>query len=1339
MKLPITLHNYKAKFTALLYYEEQEHIELLKKKCNGSFVLQKCKPPVLKGDEKSYPPHFYCLQGMSSAQIMYATRANSIGVQSCLIVNTTFNVNHHYFDGLNDCIKRISSKVLRRLIPTPDDFKSAPRDIAIDIRRKLCRGIDLDPEQIQALEAILSNQCSAPVLVPGAFGCGKTRLLAVATECFFREHRETGHRSPCRVLICCHHQHSADFFMENYFSKTLSHFWPVKVLCVMNSQYHIDFSNVIEATDFDISLYRRETAFLLVTTFRGALTISRKKVDPDFFTHILIDEGAQTCEPEALSPLLMANKNTRIVIAGNHQQVGPQLLVLGKAPQQFGLCVSLLQRLLEKYKSIGDITKKNTPSWNINYRSQADLLELPSKLFYNSELRACGTVSCHPKAPYPYVFICSSFTNDIPVDAQCALEADRLLQAVQLYSDKFKSWELKDTCIMTPNLKQANLIKELIRTKFKNLEGVNVITTYEMKGQEYCMLFMSTVESLEPNGRPFDPLKSFCNPALFNRAITRSKSLVVAVGNPLILLLSEATMDNLKWCWREFISRCLRNETFKSTPSDRAQFEQCDNTADVMKLFQKNSYSQNHFTKPSPLSQAPALTTPSKMHSAQQSSEPSLVTLPSVSCHSAQDRKQPYSQVNQDLPFLNEALSQPQLDVLPSPQEKEKQLTSSPHQTKIYQSPTKQQPHVFSQHPVKQQHCPANEQEQHFKIEQQYAYADKQEKSNQQKIAQEKKGHITDSLPPSKQAGTDNPSTPPKLSSSIKLKGNTVFTKKSASQNKVPISQALKKSVSMQSFKDHDHCPINEELLAATLTPSNYKEKFHQLLCREEDEHERFLRDRCDGFYDLKLSSVNLCMIKHIEKYQEKYKLFCTISNTQLDADAIAYAMQASESIVVLHLSTGDMQANILEAKNKSSLYFLLGLTTYPGVKLEPNVSVTFILKYSYFDRLHRALDSLPLAVLNRLMPSNPCHFSNVVLNNEDIPLPIKCVRDIVKLEYSQRMALKSIMSCEANKAPVLIVGSFGTGKTQLIARAAYEILQQDRTSKVLICAHHQHSADTFMANYFSEMIDSGWYCGKVVRLMANRDYCAPSNCVKYYATIQDWQFKKLNQISIIVTTFSTSLHMLGVVPKDFFTHILLDEGAQTREPESIAPLCLADDNTQIVIAGDHKQVGPSLLVLGELAIKNGLSLSLLERLHILYNDERLTDASSVHSATLLTNFRCHHAILSLPSYLFYDSVLITAAEAVTHLHPEAKYPLHFICSDLSVAKEISTNDNEIEVTILLQEISNYVESWPDQWGEMDLSKICVMTVTAHQKIRVIQKLSHHYLDIDVRTVFDIQ
>ena len=79
---------------------------------------------------------------------------------------------------------------------------------------------------------------------------------------------------------------------------------------------------------------------------------------------------------------------------------------------------------------------------------------------------------------------------------------------------------------------------------------------------EYSLLFISTVESLELSGRPFDVLKSFCHPAVFNTAITRSQSLVVAIGNPLVLMMSESTMDEPKWCWREFLSRCMAKNTF---------------------------------------------------------------------------------------------------------------------------------------------------------------------------------------------------------------------------------------------------------------------------------------------------------------------------------------------------------------------------------------------------------------------------------------------------------------------------------------------------------------------------------------------------------------------------------------------------------------------------------------------------------------------------------------------------------------------------------------------------------------------------------------------------------
>jgi superfamily I DNA and/or RNA helicase len=44
------------------------------------------------------------------------------------------------------------------------------------------------------------------------------------------------------------------------------------------------------------------------------------------------------------------------------------------------------------------------------------------------------------------------------------------------------------------------------------------------------------------------------------------------------------------------------------------------------------------------------------------------------------------------------------------------------------------------------------------------------------------------------------------------------------------------------------------------------------------------------------------------------------------------------------------------------------------------------------------------------------------------------------------------------------------------------------------------------------------------------------------------------------------------------FSHILLDEAAQAMECEAIMPLALANEDTRIVLAGDHMQVSTELL-----------------------------------------------------------------------------------------------------------------------------------------------------------------
>lgn len=85
-------------------------------------------------------------------------------------------------------------------------------------------------------------------------------------------------------------------------------------------------------------------------------------------------------------------------------------------------------------------------------------------------------------------------------------------------------------------------------------------------GEEFRALFLSTIEPTDTTGNTTNPTKSPCNPYVFNTVLTRSKSLVVAVGSPLFLLKIEDHMKHVYGsraeCWSNFLRVCLRNGTF---------------------------------------------------------------------------------------------------------------------------------------------------------------------------------------------------------------------------------------------------------------------------------------------------------------------------------------------------------------------------------------------------------------------------------------------------------------------------------------------------------------------------------------------------------------------------------------------------------------------------------------------------------------------------------------------------------------------------------------------------------------------------------------------------------
>ena len=142
-------------------------------------------------------------------------------------------------------------------------------------------------------------------------------------------------------------------------------------------------------------------------------------------------------------------------------------------------------------------------------------------------------------------------------------------------------------------------------------------------------------------------------------------------------------------------------------------------------------------------------------------------------------------------------------------------------------------------------------------------------------------------------------------------------------------------------------------------------------------------------------------------------------------------------------------------------------------------------------------------------------------------------------------------------------------------------------------------------------------------------------------------------------------------------------------------------------------QVGPSILVQGKRAQENGLSTSLLERLHTIYSRK---ENGNYLCATLLINYRCHRALLALPSYLFYESTLITSGNfKQPTLHPCSSFPLQFICSSLdNTVLEVTENVNHREAVLLLNEAAKYMKEWPQEWDNVK-HPVCIMSTSANQ------------------------
>lgn len=145
-----------------------------------------------------------------------------------------------------------------------------------------------------------------------------------------------------------------------------------------------------------------ESHRIIITTTSMARHLRELKLPEGFFSHILIDEASQMLEAEALMALGLADKHTRVVLAGDHMQMAPKLFSVTDDKRSEH---TLLNRLFHYYQDeSSNIAKKSRVVFNENYRSTTEIVDFVSTYFYVSDgIKAKGNVPPHPRL-YPLIF-----------------------------------------------------------------------------------------------------------------------------------------------------------------------------------------------------------------------------------------------------------------------------------------------------------------------------------------------------------------------------------------------------------------------------------------------------------------------------------------------------------------------------------------------------------------------------------------------------------------------------------------------------------------------------------------------------------------------------------------------------------------------------------------------------------------------------------------------------------------------------------------------------------------------------------------------------------------------
>uniref|UniRef100_A0A3B4BM13 RNA helicase n=1 Tax=Periophthalmus magnuspinnatus TaxID=409849 RepID=A0A3B4BM13_9GOBI len=594
---PLKMKNYDHRFHLLLYLEEiQMEVDIRKydmrnepmilDKSNKKLLVLKVpgvaenRPSVLRGDclrvsksEDTASP-ITLFNGYVHRVELERVKLGFSRLLQTFINNMKFNVEF--------TINRFPIKMQHRAVELA--VKNKLGDVLFMFNRQL----ENNPEQYAAVQRIVAGSSKpAPHLVFGPPGTGKTITLVEAMNQVSRAHPDA------HILACAPSNSACDLLCERLFVHMDPH--QVYRLYASNRDPNAVPKPLLKHCNWD----ERQDAFvfpkkeslmkykILVTTMITAGLVSGG-VPVGHFTYIFVDEGGQAVEPECvISIALLSPGDGQLVLAGDPKQLGP--ILRSPLALQYGLGISLLERLMTQ----NDLYQKTTDSGHFDTRfvtkllrnySHAAILKVPNEMFYENELQVFADqwereTYCKwthlPKKGFPIIFHgvmgkdereanSPSFFNVSEIEVLM----DYLVKLIETQGKKgLPKLSAKDIGIIAPYRKQVEKIRKALNSVKAVSQWSDVGSVEEFQGQERKIIMVSTVRSsinYVKMDKDFN-IGFLSNEKRFNVAVTRARSLLIVVGNPVIL--------NKDPTWN-FISYCVNEKAYTGFDFNDAEGEE---------------------------------------------------------------------------------------------------------------------------------------------------------------------------------------------------------------------------------------------------------------------------------------------------------------------------------------------------------------------------------------------------------------------------------------------------------------------------------------------------------------------------------------------------------------------------------------------------------------------------------------------------------------------------------------------------------------------------------------------------------------------------------------------